>query len=50
MANSLINGRKEQALDILRRTPLDNGIACESIDENTGNVLLERILQPVQVF
>jgi transposase-like protein len=36
VANSLLNGRKEQALDILRRTPLDNGIACESIDENTG--------------
>lgn len=39
VANSLVNGRKKQALDILRRTPLDNGIACESIDEKTGSCM-----------
>ncbi len=36
ICNSLLNGRKEQAMDMLRRTEMDNGIACESIDENTG--------------
>ncbi|NHM33620.1 glycoside hydrolase family 125 protein [Neobacillus terrae] len=36
IANSLLSGRKEQAKDILLRTALDNGIACESINEHTG--------------
>ncbi|WP_100408044.1 glycoside hydrolase family 125 protein [Bacillus solitudinis] len=36
IANSLLSGREEQAKELLLRTPLDNGIACESINENTG--------------
>lgn len=36
IANSLLSGRKKQAKDLLLRTPLDNGIACESINEHTG--------------
>jgi uncharacterized protein len=36
IANSLLSGRKTQAKDLLLRTPLDNGIACESINEHTG--------------
>jgi len=36
VCNSLLNGRKDIALDILKRTQMDNYIACESIDEETG--------------
>lgn len=36
IANSLLSGRNEQAKDLLLRTTLDNGIACESINEDTG--------------
>ena len=36
VANSLLCGRKEQCRDILLKASMDNGIACESIDENTG--------------
>lgn len=36
ICNSLLNGRKEIALDMLKRTRMDNYIACESIDEETG--------------
>lgn len=36
VANSLLSGESERALDILRRAALDNGIVCESIDEHTG--------------
>ncbi len=36
VCNSLLNGRKEEALDMLMRTEMDNYIACESIDEETG--------------
>ncbi len=36
ICNSLINGRHREALDMLRRTTMDNYIACESIDEMTG--------------
>jgi meiotically up-regulated gene 157 (Mug157) protein len=36
VANSLLNGREMEAVDMLKRAPLDNGIACESIDEYTG--------------
>lgn len=36
VANSLLCGRKEHCRDILMKTEMDNGIACESIDENTG--------------
>jgi len=36
VGNSLLCGRIEEAKSILLRAPLDNGIACESIDEITG--------------
>ena len=36
IGNSLLCGRAESALQHLRRTRLDNGIACESVDEHTG--------------
>lgn len=36
IANSLLCGRIEHCWDILSKTKLDNGIACESVDENTG--------------
>lgn len=36
VANSLLCGRKEHSRDILLKTAMDNGIACESVDENTG--------------
>jgi len=36
IANSFLSGRKEQARDLVLRAPMDGGIACESIDENTG--------------
>lgn len=36
VANSLLSGKAGHALDILRRAEMDNGIVCESIDENTG--------------
>lgn len=36
VANSLLCGRVEHSVDILRRVPMDNGIACESVDEVTG--------------
>ncbi len=36
IANSLLNGRAEIARDMLRRAPMDNSFACESIDEVTG--------------
>lgn len=36
VANSLLCGRKEHCRDILMKAEMDNGIACESIDENTG--------------
>lgn len=36
-ANSLfLPWRKAQARDLIVRAPMDNGIACESIDEHTG--------------
>ncbi|MCB2156841.1 glycoside hydrolase family 125 protein [bacterium] len=35
--NSILSGvRVEQGLDLLRRAPMDNGIACESINVETG--------------
>lgn len=34
--NSLLAGQKDRALKFLQRAALDNGIACESVDENTG--------------
>ena len=36
VANSLLCGRVQPSLAILRRAGMDNGIACESIDEVTG--------------
>lgn len=36
VANSLLCGRKEHSRDILLKAGMDNGIACESVDENTG--------------
>lgn len=36
ICNSLLSGHKETALEHLRRTRLDNGVACESIHEQTG--------------
>jgi len=36
IANSLLYGRVDHCLDILRRIKMDNLIACESVDENTG--------------
>lgn len=36
VANSLLCGRVEHSTDILKKALMDNGIACESIDETTG--------------
>lgn len=36
IANSLLSKNSESALKHLRRTRMDNGIACESIDEYSG--------------
>lgn len=36
VANSLLCGRVEHSLDILRNAEMDNGIICESVDEHTG--------------
>lgn len=36
IANSFLSGRQEQAKDLVVRAPMDGGIACESIDEHTG--------------
>ena len=36
VANSLLCDRLEHSLEILRRAPMDSGIVCESIDEETG--------------
>ena len=36
IGNSLLCGRSGEVLEHLRRTRLDNGIACESVDEHTG--------------
>jgi uncharacterized protein len=34
--NSLLAGQKDRALKFLKSAKMDNGIACESVDENTG--------------
>lgn len=36
IANDLLAGRTDHAIDFLRRAKLDDGIACETVDENTG--------------
>jgi uncharacterized protein len=35
-SNSFLSGRTVQARDLILRTPLDGGVACESIDQHTG--------------
>ena len=36
ICNSLLSGHREEALRHLQATRMDNGIACESVDEDTG--------------
>ena len=36
ICNSLLSGNADGALTHLRRTRMDNGIACESVNEDTG--------------
>lgn len=36
ICNSLLSGHAESALRHLRRTAMDNGVACESVNEDTG--------------
>ncbi len=36
ICNSLLSGHREEALAHLQYTRMDNGIACESVDEDTG--------------
>ncbi|MBQ0035905.1 MAG: glycoside hydrolase family 125 protein [Firmicutes bacterium] len=36
LCNSLLSGHKDMALEELKYLKMDNGIACESVDENTG--------------
>ncbi|MFA9463308.1 MAG: glycoside hydrolase family 125 protein [Velocimicrobium sp.] len=36
IANSLLCGRLESSKNILLKLKMDNGVACESVDENTG--------------
>ncbi len=36
IANSFLAGREKEARDLVLRSPMDGGIACESIDEYTG--------------
>ncbi len=37
--NDLMCGRIDEAMEFLRRAPMDNGIACESVDAETGIVV-----------
>jgi hypothetical protein len=39
VVNDLLTGRIDEAIDFLRRTEMDDGIACLSVDENTGQTL-----------
>ena len=36
ICNSLLSDHAEGALRHLRRTAMDNGVACESVNEDTG--------------
>jgi hypothetical protein len=36
VANSLLCGRKEESRELLQKITMDHGIACESVDEVTG--------------
>jgi uncharacterized protein len=38
VANDLLTGRVEQAVDFIRRAEMDDGLACHTVDENTGRV------------
>ncbi|MEN6371238.1 MAG: glycoside hydrolase family 125 protein [Armatimonadota bacterium] len=42
VANDLLAGRSAQAIDFLKRAEMDGGIACESVDENTGKTATGR--------
>lgn len=42
IANDLLVGSTEQALDFLRRAPLDNGLCCEIADVETGEAVSGR--------
>lgn len=37
--NDLLTGRKDEALSLLQRATLDDGLACESIDVKTGEAV-----------
>lgn len=39
VANDLLAGDAEEALDILRHAPLDEGVCCEVIDRETGEAV-----------
>lgn len=39
VANDLLVGRIDEAVDFLKRATMDDDIACSSVDENTGEVL-----------
>ena len=36
ICNSLLSGHRESALRHLQRTDMDHGVACESVNEDTG--------------
>ncbi len=38
LAGALLFGRRDEALQVLRHAPLDNGLACETYDIETGEV------------
>jgi len=42
LANMLLSGRGERAAEILRKAPLDDGLACESFDADTGRPVTGR--------
>jgi hypothetical protein len=42
LANMLLSGRGERAAEILRNAPLDDGLACESFDADTGRPVTGR--------
>ena len=42
VVNELLAGRKNEALDFLRRVHLDDGIACESVNRDSGKVIRGR--------
>ncbi len=34
--SSLVSGRRDEALTHLKKTGMDNGVACESVHEDSG--------------